>query len=134
MYSEYNGATTVDDAKGKFASDILASLTALGTDDAHQKVLADIVVTKGDFIHLDLTKANTGPQGGTNPEAAYPNVRRLADDTIDIIMTAINNGSPLGDSVNASDVPPQDTFPFFALPHQPLENNNGVTVDDQTRN
>ena len=43
----------------------------------------------------------------------------------------INNGTTLGDNVNASDVPPQDAFPFFALPQQPRD---PAVIDDNTRN
>jgi hypothetical protein len=129
--SLHNAGTPIDDSKGKFAGDIVATLTLLGTDQAHQDALAAVAITRGDYVRLDLTKANTGPQGGTNPEAAFPNGRRLADDTIDILLTIIANGATLGDSVNASETPPQDQFPFLALPHQPL--GPGVT-DDTTRN
>ena len=129
--SLYNAGTPIDDSKGKFATDIVATLTLLGTDQAHIDALAGVAVTHGDYIRLDLTKTNTGPSGGNNPEAAYPNGRRLADDTIDIILTIIANGTTLGDSVNASETPPQDLFPFLALPHQPQD--PGVT-DDTTRN
>jgi hypothetical protein len=142
--SLYNASTPLDDSKGKFAPDIIATLQLFGTDQAHINILAGVAVTKGDFLRLDLTQPNTGPKGGTNTEARYPNGRRLADDTIDIILTLIANATPagnngvatgipglLGDGTDASDVPPQDQFPFLALPHQPLA--NGV-VDDGTRN
>lgn len=128
--SLYNASTPSEDAKGKFASDIIATLKLFGTDDAHISALANVAVLKGDYIRLDLTKPNSGPMGGTNPGAAFPNGRRLADDTIDIILTIIANGAPLGDNCNASDIPPQDSFPFLALPHQPLDSG----VDDNTRN
>jgi len=135
--SEHNGSTPADDAKGKFASDIVATLTAFGTDAAHQKALADVVITNGDFLRFDPSIPNTGPGGGDNIPAQYPNGRRLKDDTIDITLTLIANQDPttrpfaLGDHVDASDVPPQDTFPFFALPQQPRD--PGV-IDDNTRN
>ena len=90
-----------------------------------------MAVTNGDFLRLDLTVPNSGAGGGDNAAAAFPNGRRLKDDTIDILLTIIANGTPLGDNVNASDVPPQDTFPFLALPQQPRP--PGVT-DDNTRN
>ena len=45
---------------------------------------------------------------------------------MDTVLTTINNGNLLSDNVNASDVLPQNTFPFFALPHQPL---NPADVD-----
>ena len=128
--SAYNASTPQEDAKGKFASDIIATLKLFGTDDAHISALANVAVLKGDYIRLDLTKPNSGPMGGTNPGAAYPNGRRLADDTIDIILTIIANGATLGDGTDASDIPPQDQFPFLALPHQPLDSG----VDDNTRN
>jgi hypothetical protein len=142
--SLYNASTPIDDSKGKFAADIVASLKALGTDQAHIDILAGVAVTKGDYLRLDLTQPNTGTQGGTNTAARFPNGRRLADDTIDILLTLIANGTPapnngvatgmpglLGDGVDASDIPPQNQFPFLALPHQPL--NTGV-IDDDTRN
>jgi hypothetical protein len=93
---------------------------------------------------LDLTQPNTGTAGGNNTAARYPNGRRLADDTIDIILTLIANGTPadnngvatgltgkLGDGVDAATVPPQDQFPFLALPQQPK---SPGTLDDGTRN
>jgi hypothetical protein len=129
--SEYNAASPVDDAKGKFATDIIATLKTFGTDQAHINALAGVAVTNGDYLHLDLTVPNSGPNGGTNAQAAFPNGRRLADDTIDIILTIINNGNALGDNVNASDIPPQDMFPFLALPQQPRDPG---TIDDNTRN
>jgi len=46
-------------------------------------------------------------------------------------LNIITNGSiTTGDNVNASDVPPRDTFPFFALSQQPRD----TGVDDNTRN
>ena len=80
---------------------------------------------------LDTTIANSGPGGGNNSGAGFPNGRRLQDDVIDTILTLVNNGSPLGDNVNANDVPFRDVFPYLASPHQPLD--MGV-VDDNTRN
>ena len=130
--NEYNRADTKDDAAGKFAGDIAATLHALGTDDAHVGILANVAVKKGDMLRLDTAVANSGPQGGTNSAAAFPNGRRPTDDVIDTILFLVTNGGlTTGDSVNANDVPFRDTFPFFAAPHQPLE--TGV-VDDGTRN
>ena len=130
--NEYNRATTEDDAAGKFASDIVATLTALGTDSAHINILAGVAVTKGDMLRLDTSIANTGPQGGTSSGAAFPNGRRPADDVIDTILFLVTNGGlTTGDNVNTNDVPFRDTFPFFSAPHQPLD--TGV-IDDNTRN
>jgi Domain of unknown function (DUF4331) len=84
------------------------------------------------YLRLDATIANIGPMGGTNPGAGFPNGRRLADDTVDTLLLIITNGViTTGDSVNASDIPPADTFPFYALSQQPRA--PGV-IDDNTRN
>jgi hypothetical protein len=129
--NEHNASTPIDDAAGKFADDLVATLTALGANQQSIATLASIVVTNGDYVRVDVSKPNTGPGGGTNPEAAFPNGRRLGDDTIDTILTIINNGADLGDSVDANDVPLRDAFPFYAAPQQPRD--AGVT-DDLTRN
>ena len=129
---EYNRATTQDDAAGKFAGDIVATLKALGTDDAHIGILAGVAVTHGDMLRLDTSKVNSGAQGGTNAGAGFPNGRRPADDVIDTILFLVTNGGlTTGDHVNANDVAFRDSFPFFAAPHQPLD--TGV-IDDDTRN
>ena len=128
---EHNFATPEDDANEQFAEDIVTSLRGLGTNDDYIAIFTKLLVTTGDYLRLDTRIPNTGPQGGTNPEAAFPNGRRLADDTVDTALTLIANGTPLSDNVNASDVPPQDTFPFLAPPQQPRP--SGV-IDDNTRN
>jgi hypothetical protein len=129
--NEHNAATPQDDAKGRFADDLVATLTAFGANQQSIATLAGIVVTNGDYVRVNIDVPNTGTGGGTNPEAAFPNGRRLGDDTIDTILTVIANGTPLGDNVNANEVPLRDTFPFYAAPHQPFA---AGTVDDLTRN
>ena len=130
--NEYNFATPEDDAAGKFANDIVATLTALGTNATNIGILANVAVTNGDYLRLKTNVGNTGLMGGTNSQAAFPNGRRLADDTIDTLLFIITNGGiTTGDNVNASDVPPADKFPFFAPPQQPRA--PGV-IDDNTRN
>ncbi len=127
---EYNRSTTQEDAAGKFASDIVATLKSLGTDATHIGILAGVAVTKGDMLRLDTSIANSGQQGGTNAAAAFPNGRRPADDVIDTILFLVTNGGlTTGDHVNANDVPFRNVFPFFAAPHQPLD--SGV---DDTQN
>jgi uncharacterized protein DUF4331 len=130
--NEYNFATPEDDADGQFANDIVARLTALGTNATNIGILASVAVTKGDYLRLDTKIPNTGEKGGINPAAAFPNGRRLADDTIDTLLFIITNGAiTTGDNVNASDVSPANTFPFLALSQQPRA--PGV-IDDNTRN
>jgi hypothetical protein len=90
-----------------------------------------VAVLRGDFLRLNIGIPNTGSGGGNNPQAAFPNGRRLRDDVIDILMTIIANGAPLGDSVDANERTFRDQFPFLAPAHQPREPG---TIDDQTRN
>ena len=128
---EYNRATPVDDAAGVFASSIVATLTALGTNSTNINILAGIAVTNGDYLRLSFNTANTGPGGGNNAGAGFPNGRRLGDDVIDTLLFFIANQNPLPDNVNANDVPLTNTFPFFGNSQQPRD--NGV-IDDNTRN
>ena len=127
---EYNIATQQDDANGRFAGDIVATLKALGTDDTNIGILASVAVTKGDFLRLNFNTANTGIGGGNNSGAGFPNGRRLGDDVVDTLLFFILNQKPLPDNVNANDVPLQNTFPFFASAQQPRE----AGIDDNTRN
>jgi uncharacterized protein DUF4331 len=130
--NEYNASDTRDDAKGKFANDIVATLKALGTNDANINLLASIAVTHGDFVRVDTSVANSGHGGGDNPGAGFPNGRRLKDDVIDVLLNVITNGAiTQGDHVDANDVPLNDTFPFLAPSQQPRA--PGV-IDDNTRN
>src|SRR5262245_20435108 len=129
--AEYNAAKPPHDASGQFPADIAATLKALGTNDANVALLTSIAVTNGDILRLNVNIPNTGLQGGTNPEAAFPNGRRLADDVMDTIITIINNGSFLGDNVNGNDLAFQNNFPFLALSQQPRLPG---TIDDSTRN
>ena len=135
----YNAASTVDDANGKFAADILATLTALGTDPAHKAILASVAVTHGDFLRLNLNIPNSGVGRGipilTEP-SAFPNGRRVHDDVIDIILTLVANSNSLGDNVDGNDVAFRTSFPFLAPSQQPRENQipGVVLTDDNTRN
>jgi hypothetical protein len=128
--NEYNHATPVDDAAGKFANDIVGTLRSLGTNDASIGVLAGLVVSKGDILRIDTSIANSGSGGGSNAGAGFPNGRRLRDDVIDTLLFFAANQNTLGDNVNANDVAFRDTFPFLAPAHQPLA--TGAT--DNTRN
>ncbi len=127
----YNNSSPQDDAKGKFADGIVATLHALGTSDENIGLLASVAVARGDILRLDGNVPNSGGGGGDNAGAGFPNGRRLKDDVVDTLLTIIANGTPLGDNVNGSDVPPQDFFPFVAPSQQPFAPD---VVDDNTRN
>jgi hypothetical protein len=128
--NEFNLASTEDDAAGRFAADIVASLRRFGTNDTNIGILAQIAVARGDFLRLDVTKPNAGPGGGNNANG-FPNGRRPGDDVIDTILFFVANQNPLKDNVNGNDVPLRNEFPFLAPPQQPRD--PGV-VDDNTRN
>ncbi len=130
---EYNGATTMDDAKGRFRADIDKSMRGLGTDAAHRAMLLKLAVDNGDILRLDLSVPNRGDQGGTNKDGGFGKMggRRLTDDVFDAAATILNNGKPLGDHVDANEVPFRNTFPFVAAPIQPLP--PGDNPDDRTR-
>ena len=91
--NEYNLGTTQDDAMGRFAGAIVATLRALGTNDAGINALAEVAVNHGDFLHLDVSIPNHGSGGGHNSGAGFPNGRRLRDDVIDMLLTIITNGA-----------------------------------------
>ena len=128
---EYNLASPEKDAAGVFAGDIVATLKALGTNDANINILASVAVTNGDYLRLNLNTANSGPGGGNNASAGFPNGRRLGDDVVDTLLFFIANQTPVTDNANVNDVPLLDTFPFFGNAQQPRD--AGV-IDDNTRN
>lgn len=130
---EFNGATTMDDARGRFRLDLIKSMKGLGTDDAHIAMLLKAVADNGDILRLDLTVPNKGEQGGTNKDGGFGKMggRRLADDVFDGAATILNNGKPLSDNVDANEVPFRNEFPFVADPIQPFPAGNNP--EDRTR-
>ncbi len=130
---EYNGASTQDDKRGRFRSDLITDLQNFGTDKAHILEILDIYQVNGDILRLDLDVPNSGPQGGNNPDGGFGNLggRRLVDDVVDTTFTLINNDQPLTDFVDANEVPFRDVFPFVADPTQPFP--PGDEPDDHTR-
>ncbi len=110
------------DAQGVFKSAIVTTLNAIGTDQAHQKMLLDTTVTHGDYLMIDVSVRNSGPQGGTNADGGFGNAggRRLADVTPTLAFTMLNNGKYLTDHVLKNDATFRNEFPFVADPHQPL--------------
>ena len=130
---EYNAASTEDDAKGRFKADIVKSLKLFNTDDKHIAMLAKAAVENGDILRIDLTVPNKGAGGGNNKDGGFTKMggRRLQDDVVDMVFTTINNGKPLGDRVDANELPFGNQFPFVAKPHQPLPPGSGA--EDLTR-
>src|SRR5439155_9715086 len=62
----------------------------------------------------DLLRINIGA-GQTNAQSHFPNGRALTDDVTDTLLTvACNNGSAIGDGVNANDLAFTATFPYLA--------------------
>jgi len=125
--NEYNASTPVQDAAGLFAGDIVATLTALGTNPTNIGILASVAVASGDYLRLNLSTPNTslgfGERATTPGYTGFPNGRRPGDDTVDVLLYFITNqGLTMGDNVNSNEVPIPVSFPFFAPPHQPLEN------------
>jgi hypothetical protein len=127
---EYGRASTANDAAGQFENDILTTLVGLHVDLFSINLISTMAVLNGDILRLDLSIPNTGPGGGNNPQASYPNGRRLGDDAMDTLLTLLNNRANQGDNVDANEVAFRNTFPFFAAPHQPLSSG----PDDGTRN
>lgn len=132
---EYNTSTPVDDAAGVFASDIVGTLTALGTNTTNIGILASVAVTNGDYLRLNLSTPSTslgfGERITTPGYTGFPNGRRPGDDTIDVLLNFITNQAiTQGDNVNSNEVPLGNAFPFFAPPHQPLQD----PAVDLTRN
>jgi uncharacterized protein DUF4331 len=93
--------------------------------------------TPADELRLNLAIAPTAPAGHGNrlgvlggDLAGWPNGRRLEDDVIDIAERAvggalIGHSLPLGDGVNANDVPYMTTFPYQADPFSGFDNTKG---------
>jgi hypothetical protein len=124
----HNAGSPVEDANRRFWPGIQDTLQNFyRTDATSVAIFEDLLVRRGDYLRLDLTIPNTG----TNPEAQFPNGRRLTDDVIDIELTLMNNRAPMGDNVNGNDVPLRTAFPFLAPAQQPRVPG---TLDDNTRN
>lgn len=127
---EYNGATTEDDARGRFRADIIQSLRNYGTNDANIAMFLRMIQERGDILRLNLAVANTGTGGGNNTDGGPMNMggRRLQDDVGDATFTLINNNQSLGDFVDRNDFVFGNTFPFVAP--QILPNPNGINNRD----
>jgi hypothetical protein len=130
----------VRNTRNRIPPAILTTLDALGTDQAGIDLLTELVVTNGDFLRVDTTIANTGPGGGDNEGAGFPNGRRPGDDVIDTTLAIVTNNAVTSDNVedDTGDFR-RDEFPFLAPPIQPFPPDDppGPTessVDDLTQN
>ena len=75
-------------------------------------LLAPNGTTPADLLRINIA------EGQTNAQSHFPNGRALADDVTDTLLTvACNNGSAIGDGVNANDKEFTTTFPYLASPH-----------------
>jgi hypothetical protein len=52
--------------------------------------------------------------------SGWPNGRRFGDDVIDIALTAVAQGTPVGDNVDSNDVTYPMVFPYLGVPHSAL--------------
>jgi Domain of unknown function (DUF4331) len=94
--------------------------------------------TFADELRLNLSIAPTAPVGRGNrlgvvggDLAGFPNGRRLEDDVIDeaervVGGALIGHALPLGDGVDANDVPLQQSFPYEADPFSGFDNTKGL--------
>jgi uncharacterized protein DUF4331 len=94
--------------------------------------------TPADELRLNLSIAPT-PAGQVNrlgviagDNAGYPNGRRLGDDVIDIDERVVagelvGHKLPLGDGVDANDVPYLSSFPYVAPPFSGYADTHGAT-------
>lgn len=109
---------------------LIGSLRSIGTDETSINLLKSLIVDKGDYIRIDLSKPNTGPEGGNNPEAAFPNGRRLLDDVTDVVVSLINNRNELPDGIQANDKKFLNVFPWVAQPFMPLKTGEQDTTQN----
>ena len=93
-------------------------------------------------MRVNTTIRNTGPGGGNNAGAGFPNGRRPGDDVIDTTLAIVTNGNAATSSDNVDDDTGdrrRNEFPFLAPPIQPFPptNPDGTpesSVDDSTQN
>jgi len=132
LKNDYNGATTGEDAQGRFLPYLQASLDNFATDAAHQKAILGVIQKNGDILRLNVKVPNSGPGGGTNSAGgfAHGGGRRLQDDVVDMVFTLIHNGIPTTDLVDNNPLPFRDGFPFVHDPYQPFP---AGTVSDLTQ-
>jgi hypothetical protein len=81
----------------------------------------------GDVLRLDVATNSQFPNGRKIGGGVTPDDTQV--DVSDVLISLIVAGDPgagIGDSVNKNDKPYLTTFPFFALPHQGLNEGHGA--------
>ena len=131
----YNTSTPKGDATLLFNGTILETLKELGMSitppEPSVNALREMYVAYGDILQLDTTISNFNSPAGAGYDHkngsgfAFPNGRRLVDDTVDIVLTAINHNMTIGDGIARAAAlgGPTDlttSFPFLGKPNQPL--------------
>jgi hypothetical protein len=84
--------------------------------------------TTGDVLRLDVATDSQFPNGrriGGDPTDPTKEQVDVSDVLISLILTG-NPAAGIGDGVNSNDRPYLDEFPFFALPHQGLNEGHGA--------
>ncbi|HEY2343544.1 MAG TPA: DUF4331 family protein [Chthoniobacteraceae bacterium] len=119
---KYNGGTPHGDALLGFAGDMLTTIQDLGLGTLSNASAVDTLVYLV-FDYGDILKLN--PSAGN---AGYPNGRRLDDDTITTILSVLAGGTVNQGATQT--VPPENAFPFVALPYQPQPHGTTVGGDD----
>lgn len=87
-----------------FRDEVVATLLALGNDDATANALADVLLP--DILTFD-----------TSSSSGFLNGRQLANDVIDAELGLISGGAITTDCVDANDSPFLTDFPYLAAPH-----------------
>jgi hypothetical protein len=88
----------------EFSDELIATLLALGNDQATAEALTAVLLP--DILTIDTS----------NP-AGFLNGRGLADDVIDAELGLISGGAITSDCVDANDKAFSTTFPYLAAPH-----------------
>lgn len=82
----------------------------------------------GDVLRLDVATNSQFPNGrriGGHPSDPYKEQVDVSDVLISLIVAG-DPGAGIGDGVNRNDKPYLTTFPFFALPHEGLNEGHGA--------
>jgi hypothetical protein len=127
---------------------VINALYGLGVQETNRTDLVAVLLTgvpglnfsgptQADMLRINLSIAPTAAVGAGNrlgvvggDLAGWPNGRRLEDDVVDIAERAvggvlIGKNLPLGDGVNANDVPFSTTFPYVAEAPSGFDNPKG---------